>query len=366
MTTPATASEKASSAVRRGRGALKNPKNRFVDYELLSLPPMASHWYEDPESQPTQIATQYFHDQSKTILNENDSPDIGFTYSLNPYRGCEHGCIYCYARPTHEYFGLSAGLDFESKIFVKMQAAKLLREKLLSKNWQPETIAMSGVTDCYQPVEKHLQITRSCLEVMRDFRNPVGIVTKNFLVTRDLDFLKELKNFNGVLVCISITSLDADLCGKMEPRTSRPTRRLEAIRLLAEAGVPVGVMTAPMIPGLNDHEMPQILEAAAKAGARFAGYVPIRLPYAVKELFSDWLGVHFPDRQQKVLNHIKEMRGGKLNDANFGTRMQGEGQYADNLREMFQVYCKKFSLNAEPLKLSKEHFHRPGSQLNLW
>lgn len=361
------ASEKSEAKIRRGRGAPVNTKNRFVDYELLPLEPTASHWVnEDPDDVATPtIPTTIYNDKSKTIINENDSPDVGFTYSINPYRGCEHGCIYCYARPTHEYFGLSAGLDFESKIFAKPEAAQLLRQKLMSPKWQPATIAMSGVTDCYQPIEKHLQLTRSCLEVLREFRNPVGIVTKNHLVTRDIDLLSDLASHQCAIVFVSITSLDPHLCNIMEPRTSRPERRLEAIRKLSAAGVPVGVMTAPMIPAINDHELPNILEAAAAAGAKYAGLVPVRLPYAVKDLFDQWLQLHFPDRRDKVLGLIRGMRGGKLNDSEFGSRMQGEGAYADQLHNLFAVYCKRFALNESHAPISTAAFKRPGTQLTL-
>lgn len=247
----------------------------------------------------------------------------------------------CYARPTHEYLGLSAGLDFESKVLVKEEAPALLREQLSSPRWEPKVLSMSGVTDPYQPAEKRFGITRGCLEVLAGFRNPVVTVTKNHLVTRDVDLLSELARHDAAAVAVSLTTLDDDLRRVMEPRTSRPVRRLDAIRKLAEAGVPVGVMTAPVIPGLTDHELPNLLSAAAEAGATFAGFVPVRLPGAVAPLFEDWLGRHFPDRKEKVLNRIRSMRGGKLNDPEFGSRMKGGGVFAEHVSRLFGVACRR-------------------------
>src|SRR6185436_4215658 len=247
----------------KGRGASINPANRFEEIHLER----DIDW--NPEEDPAP-RTQFFRDQSATIINYNDSPDIGFDASINPYRGCEHGCIYCYARPTHEYLGFSAGLDFESRIMVKERAPELLRRELSSPKWKPQVIALSGVTDCYQPIERKLKLTRGCLEVLAEFRNPVGIVTKNHLVTRDLDLLQELARHNAAAVCISLTSLDTELRRVMEPRTSPPAARLAAIRALSQAGIPVGALIAPVIPGLTDHEVPALVEAAAKAGARSA------------------------------------------------------------------------------------------------
>ncbi|MFL5543030.1 MAG: PA0069 family radical SAM protein [Longimicrobiaceae bacterium] len=336
----------------RGRGTADNPPNRFVqmdfvpDYDAL-----------DPEAPGP--GTVFLRDATRTIIARNDSPDVGFSASVNPYRGCEHGCIYCFARPTHEYFGLSAGLDFETKIFVKEDAPELLRQALASPRWEPEVIAMSGVTDCYQPVERKLRLTRRCLEVLAEFRNPVAIVTKNHLVTRDIDLLGEMAAWNGSAVNLSITSLDEKLQRVMEPRTSTPKRRLAAVEALAKAGVPVRVLAAPMIPGLNDHELPKIIRAAADAGARGATYIPLRLPWAVKELFDRWLATHFPDRREKVLHRIREIRGGKLNDASFGSRMRGEGEYADQLRALYRAAVRKAGLDGEHPALSTAHFRRP-------
>lgn len=343
----------------RGRGAASNPTNRFTS--------VSAERFEDydPSEDPSP-RTQFIPDASATIINYNDSPDIPFTASINVYRGCEHGCAYCYARPFHEYLGFSPGLDFETKIVVKYNAPELLRKELSSPKWQPQTIAMSGVTDCYQPTERKLQLTRRVLEVLAEFRNPVGIVTKNHLVTRDIDLLAELARFNCAAVYVSITTLDAELTPKLEPRASLPAMRLAAIRKLSEAGVPVGVMTAPMIPGLNDHEMPKILEAAAEAGAKFAGLVPLRLPFGVKDIFADWLTRHYPDRKENVLNRVRSLRGGKLNDAGFGSRMTGEGVWAEQLRQMFDVMTRKLGLNEQRTDLSTANFRRAGgTQLNL-
>ena len=267
----------------------------------------------------------------------------------------------CYARPTHEYLGLSAGLDFESKVLVKEEAPGLLRERLASPRWEPKVLSMSGVTDPYQPVERKLGITRGCLEVLANFRNPVVIVTKNHLVTRDIDLLSELARWGAAAVAVSLTTLDDDLRRVMEPRTSRPVRRLAAIRELSEAGVPVGVMTAPVIPGLNDHELPNLLSAAAEAGATFAGYVPVRLPGAVAPLFEDWLERHFPDRKEKVLGHIRSMRGGKLNDPEFGSRMKGGGVYAEHISRLFGVSCRRAGIERGRFpKLSTAAFRKDG------
>ncbi|MEW5927489.1 MAG: PA0069 family radical SAM protein [Gemmatimonadota bacterium] len=340
----------------RGRGASHNPPNRFekLHVELEPVP-------GDPGDPEPRTETQYFRDHARSILARNDSPDVPFSVSINCYRGCSHGCIYCYARPNHEYLGFSAGLDFETRIMVKEDAPALLRRELSSPRWRPEVVAMSGVTDPYQPVERKLRLTRGCLEVLAEARNPVGIVTKNHLVTRDADLLGELARFGAALVFLSITTLDPKLQRVMEPRTSIPARRLDAIRELADAGIPTGVMVAPVIPGLTDHEMPAILEAAARAGARSAGYVPLRLPFAVKDLFERWLEQHFPDRRNKVLNRIRELRGGRLNDAQFHGRMRGEGIWAAHLKQLFRTTCKRLGMNERSLDLSTEAFRRIGA-----
>jgi DNA repair photolyase len=345
----------------KGRGTSLNPTNRF---ESLAVEE-GDYVQHDPEDSGPSNRTKFYIDPSKSILSSNDSPDVGFTYSINPYRGCEHGCIYCFARPTHEYLGLSAGIDFETKILVKTKAAELLREKLLSKSWKGECITVSGVTDCYQPIERKLEITRQCLKVLNEFKNPFTIITKNHLVTRDIDLLKPMAEINATGVFISVTTLDSKLADVLEPRTSRPEARLKAIERLAREGIPVGAMLAPVIPGLTDHEMPAILKAISSAGATMAGYVPLRLPYVLDDLFIAWLDEHFPDRKDKILNRIREIRGGKLNDSNFGSRMQGQGVYAEQMRSMFELYSKKEKLNARRLHISHEHFRRPEPQMNF-
>jgi DNA repair photolyase len=318
------------------------------------------------EEERPRRATQYFREGSKTIITRNNSPDVGFEASVNPYRGCEHGCIYCYARPTHEYLGFSAGLDFESKIMVKTDAPGLLRAELESPHWRPQVIVMSGVTDPYQPVEKRLRITRRCLEVLAKFRNPVAIITKNRLVTRDVDLLQKLAKFDAVAVNISITSLDPKLQRVLEPRTSSPEARLDAIKQLRAARIPVGVMVAPIIPGLTDHEAPKILEACAQAGAQFAGYTIVRLPWAVAPLFERWLEEHFPDRKEKVLGRIRDLRGnGRLNDSEWHTRMTGEGIFAEQIASLFKVGRRRAGIGERP-QLSTASFRPPREQLTLW
>ena len=340
-----------------GRGAVGNPKNRF---ETIETEPDYEHL--DPEEyEPEKPETVYLKDHARSIVTPNDSPDIGFDAGVSPYRGCSHGCSYCFSRPNHEYLGFSAGLDFETRILVKENAPDLLRQKLFSPRWEPKALAMSGSTDVYQPIEKRLGLTRRCLEVLAEFRNPVIIITKNHLVTRDVDLLLELARHNAVSVNVSLTTLDDELRRIMEPRTSSPRRRLAAIEKLAVAGIPVGVLTAPIIPGLNDYELPDLLQAASDAGAHFAGYTPVRLPYAVAPLFEGWLDRHFPDRKDKVLNHIREMRGGKLNDPNFGSRMNGEGVYAEHLARLFEVGCRRAGLkNERRPPLSTAAFRRLG------
>lgn len=348
----------------RGRGAADNPANRF---EKLAFEHDGDHL--DDEGIPAAPETVYLKDSSRSIIVKNDSPDVGFEYSINAYRGCSHGCAYCYARPTHEYLGFSAGLDFESKILVKEAAAELLRKELGSPRWKPTMLAMSGVTDCYQPAERTFQLTRKCLEVLAECRNPVSVITKNHLVTRDIDLLSQLASIHAAAVMVSVTTLDAELARRMEPRTSAPRRRLEAIEMLSSAGIPVGVMVAPIIPGLTDHEIPAILNAAAKAGAQFAGVVPVRLPLAVAPLFENWLERNYPGRKDKVLNRIRSLRGGKLNDSNFGSRMKGQGIFAQQISTMFKLAVRKAGLDKPFPPLSTEHFrrvHGAGGQLDLF
>lgn len=352
----------------RGRGTTLSPGNRFENDHIESDD---GAWEEiariDPDFEPKRIATETLEDHSQSIITTNQSPDIGFSHSLNPYRGCEHGCSYCYARPYHEYLGMNSGIDFESRIMVKSRAAELLEETLAKPSWKPVSLACSGVTDCYQPVERSKRITRSCLEVLMDFRNPVGIITKNALVTRDIDVLQGLASHDAALVVLSITSLDADLAGKLEPRASRPSARLRAMKELSDAGIPVGVSVAPIIPGLNDHEIPAIMEAAADHGASFASGTVLRLPYAVSDLFSHWLEEHFPQRKEMILGRVRELRGGRLNDAGFGTRMTGTGALAQEIQQLLAVAKRRSGLEQKRRSLNTGAFIRrmPG-QLELF
>jgi DNA repair photolyase len=354
----------------RGRGAGFNPANRFESgHHELDLEQVQDDLdYIEALSSP---ATEFLPDHSRSVTCENDSPDVGFEVNLNPYRGCEHGCIYCYARPTHEYLGLSAGLDFETKILVKHDAPELLRRELLAPGWKPRVLALSGVTDAYQPVERRLRLTRRCLEVMAEFRQAVSVVTKNRLVTRDADLLGELARHRAAGVMVSVTTLDTELAGVLEPRTTRPEGRLEAIRTLTEAGIPTGVMIAPVIPGLTEHEIPAILAAAHRAGARHAGYILLRLPMEVAGLFEEWLDRHRPAAKEKVLGRIRATRNGRLNDSRFGSRMRGEGPIADLIRQVFYVNCRHLGLNERPWPVSPAAFRRPslasqGQQLRLF
>jgi len=344
----------------RGRGTGSNPPNRFVK----------RHFEPDPGAEdPTDPLprTKFLKDSSRTVIARNDSPDIGFERSVNPYRGCEHGCVYCYARPYHEFLGFSSGLDFETRILVKEDAPELLRKELSAPSWTPQVIAISGVTDAYQPAERRYQLTRRCLEVLAEFRNPVVLITKNHLVTRDLDLLSDLARDGSAAVVLSITTLDPTLARILEPRTSTPARRLSAVEAIAKAGVPVGVNVAPVIPGLTDAEIPAILRAAARAGASFSGYSVVRLPHAVKDLFSEWLEQHYPDRKKKVLSRIRGVRDGALNDPSFGSRMSGEGVYAEQIAGLFELSRKKSGIPATRPALSAAAFRLPpGPQLTLF
>jgi DNA repair photolyase len=349
----------------QGRGAAFNPGNRF---EILRIDDLS----DELEGVPTsKIPTIYYKDSSRSILAKNDSPDVPFTFSVNPYRGCEHGCIYCYARPSHEYLGFSAGLDFETKIMVKMDAPQLLAEELSDPKFEPQVIALCGNTDCYQPVEKKLQLTRGCLQQFLRFRNPVGVITKNSMVTRDIDVLQELARFKLVHVTLSITSMNPKLISRMEPRTASPENRMKAVKALSDAGIPVGVNVAPVIPGLTDSEIPEILKQAADHGAKSAAYIIMRLPYAVKDLFEEWVRRALPDSAEKILNRIREVRGGKLSDPRFHSRMTGEGELANTIKALFAASCKKYGLNnddeddEEDDELTTEHFVRAG-QMSLF
>lgn len=333
----------------RGRGAGYNPAPRFsalqVDY--------------DPGESPQKVATKFFRDHSTSVISRHSSPDLPFEASLNPYRGCEHGCAYCYARPTHEYLGFSAGVDFESRIMVKADAAALLRAELLKPGYKPATLSLSGVTDPYQPVEKKLRITRSCLEVLAECRHPVVLITKNHLITRDIDLLAELARHHATAVYVSITTLDADLAHKLEPRASAPKMRLEAIRMLHEAGIPVGVSTAPIIPGLNDSELPALIAAAAAAGAQFAGYTVVRLPFAVKDVFRAWLDQHFPGMKDKILGRIGETQGKTLSHGEFGKRLKGVGVWSEQIAALFRVSIQRAGMLHRRPPVNAEAFRRP-------
>lgn len=342
----------------KGRGSLGNPSNRF---DRIEFEPTGEEIAEGISPK-----TSFFRDTAKSLITYNDSPDVGFNAGINPYRGCEHGCVYCYARPSHEFLGLSLGLDFETKIFVKEGAPGILRKELSRNSYKPETIAVSGNTDCYQPAEKRFGLTRACLEVLLEFRNPAAIITKNRLVTRDLDLLREFARWNGILVAVTITTLDTDLRRHMEPRTSSPAMRIRTIEDLSAAGIPTIVMVAPVIPGLTEHEIPKIIECASGAGACGAGYIMLRLPYGVSDIFTAWLGRHYPDRKEKVLNRIMSVRDGKLNSAEFHDRMKGRGVYAEQVKNMFDMARRKAGFGRGMIELSTKEFRRPGrEQLNL-
>lgn len=345
---------------RIGRGAVSNRSGRF---ERLHSTTIDDGWRtaRDEDPQPRLDTTVTF-DQSRSIIALNDSPDIGFDRSINPYRGCEHGCVYCFARPTHAWLGLSPGLDFETRLFAKPDAAGLLERELAKPGYQPRPIAMGTNTDPYQPVERRLKVTRSILEVLAAHDHPVSIVTKSALVTRDLDLLTPMAEKGLASVSVSVTTLDADLATAMEPRAARPERRLETIRILAAANIPVTVMAAPMIPALNDHELEAILIRARQAGAVHAGYILLRLPLELKDLFSEWLATHYPDRKQRVLSRLRQMRGGELYESRFGSRMRGRGHDAKLLEERFHLTCQKQGYTEDRALLDASRFRKPDLQ----
>jgi DNA repair photolyase len=321
----------------KGRGAQIKPANRFLKAAYVK-----DHWEGIDESSSDVPPTQVFLESSKTIVNKVNSPDLGMAYSTNPYQGCEHGCIYCYARNTHEYWGFSAGLDFETKIIVKKDAPRLMEKFILNPNWTGTPISVSGNTDCYQPLEKKYELTRGILKVFAQYRHPVGMITKNGLITRDIDILQDLAKDNLVHVYISITTLDEDLRRRMEPRTASAIKRLQTVEALSKAGVPVGVMVAPVIPGLNHHEIPAILKGAADHGALGGGMSVVRLNGAIGKIFEDWLRKNFPDRFDKVWNQICSLHGGKVNDSEFGRRMTGEGIHAEMIHQLFRTSRRKY------------------------
>lgn len=352
----------------QGRGAQINPGNRF---ESTRREEDRSELPLDEALEPARPAQEVIGDAARSIINFVDpqvSPDVGFRWTVNPYRGCAHGCVYCYARPTHEWLGMSCGLDFETRIMAKHDAAALLRRELARPSWKAETIMFSGVTDCYQPLERELKLTRACLEVLAECRQPTSIVTKNRLITRDMDLLGEMARHRVVRAAVSVTTLDNALAAKLEPRASSPSERLRAIEELSAAGVPTLVMVAPVVPGLTDREVPAILKAAREAGARSAGYVLLRLPHQVKELFVDWLSRHYPDRARHVESLVRDTRQGALYNPDCGTRMVGQGAVAQQIGQVFDVFSKRLGLDAPLEPMDHGAFRRPGvpGQLGLF
>jgi DNA repair photolyase len=352
---------------RKGRGAINNQPGRF-EREVRVL---VDDGWGSLDEEPLPLDTTYTRDTARSIIAHNDSPDIPFDRSINPYRGCEHGCVYCFARPTHAYLGLSPGLDFESRIFVKEDAAALLRAELSKPGYVCETIALGANTDPYQPIERKLEITRRVLEVLREFRHPVGVVTKSALVARDIDVLAEMARDRLAIVSVSLTTLDRALARKMEPRAATPERRLDTIAALSAAGIPVSVLTSPMIPALNDMELERLLEAAAERGAQGAGYTLLRVPLEIKQLFEEWLATHAPNKAKHVMSLLRETHGGKPYNSQWGTRMRGTGPYAEMLRIRFERACHRLKLNERRglWRLDTSLFRpppRPGDQLSLF
>lgn len=350
----------------KNRGATSNPEGRFEDEQRESFD---DGWYFEDEEQLPTLETTLFQEQAKTIITRNDSPDIGFEQSINPYRGCEHGCIYCYARPSHAYVNLSPGIDFESKIFYKVDAAKLLEKEISKPKYICKPIVIGANTDPYQPSEAKLKITRSLIEVLNKYNHPFAVITKGALIARDIDIISEMAKKNLAKVAISITTLSSSLKYILEPRTGTPQARLRTIRELTNAGIPVTVMAAPMIPMINDMELENILKSAAEAGATSAGYTLVRLPYEVKDLFKEWLAKHFPERAEHVMSIIRQMRDGKENDPHFGSRMRGKGEFADLLSLRFKLACKRHHLNSiKTSALDTQQFKSPNplpKQLDL-
>lgn len=342
----------------KGRGACSNGKFRFENWQREAV---EEEW---PETDGSVLRTTVVMRAAKSIISRNRSPDVPFDASINPIQGCEHGCVYCFARPTHEYLGLSAGLDFETKLFAKQNAAELLRAEFSKRNYVPETITIGANTDPYQPAEKKLELTRRLLEVFEDFKHPVSIITKSGLIVRDLDILSRLAENRLVKVHVSVTSLDSELSRTLEPRASAPARRLLAIERLAAAGVPVGVLVAPVIPAITDYQLEAIVKAVAAAGAKTAGYVLLRLPLEVEGLFKEWLEAHFPLRAKHVQTLLSDMRGGRMYDSAFGKRMSGTGPYADLLRDRFRLACRKYGLNLNRTVLDSSLFLKPSRDLS--
>ncbi|WP_425391565.1 PA0069 family radical SAM protein [Ekhidna sp.] len=341
----------------KGKGAQINVPNKFSELKLNT----DDHDGLDEELLQEKPKTQIFNETPIKIISTNKSPDIGLSASINPYQGCEHGCVYCYARNSHEYWGFGAGLDFETKLIVKPQAPQLLENEFLKSSYKPKTIMLSGNTDCYQPIERKYELTRNLLKVFNKYQHPVGIITKNALVTRDIDILKELASNNLVHVIFSITSLDEGLRQKLEPRTASAIKKLKAIEMLTKAGIPTGVMNAPIIPGLNHHEIPEILKSSAAAGASFASYTVVRLNGQVGKIFKDWLAKNFPNRVDKVWNHIQDLHGGNVNDTEFGRRIKGDGKISEIIRKLFEVSKRKYFKERELPSLETSHFRKGGA-----
>ncbi|SOD14847.1 PA0069 family radical SAM protein [Pedobacter xixiisoli] len=344
-----------------GRGAQLNTDNRFLKNSLSK-----EHIEAIDDWEITNEKTSFIFSSAKSIVNKVESPDVNMVYSLNPYQGCEHGCIYCYARNSHEYWGYSAGLDFERKIIVKKDAPKLFKKFIEKKGWDALPISISGNTDCYQPCERKFQLTRQILKIALDYKQPISMITKNSLIIRDLDILQEMAKHKLISVYVSITSLNEDLRQKLEPRTTTAKQRLKVIEQLSKANIPMGVMAAPMIPGLNNHEIPAILKASADAGAIGAGYTVVRLNGAISKIFEDWLAKNFPDRFEKVWHQIQDCHGGNVNDSRFGARMRGEGNFAQLMSSTFKLHCKLNGLNVKKIELDSSSFKVPKAQLNLF
>lgn len=344
-----------------GRGAQVNTDNKFLKHALSQ-----EHVEGIDDWEISNEKTSFIIGSSKSIVNKVESPDVGMMYSLNPYQGCEHGCIYCYARNSHEYWGFSAGLDFERKIIVKKDAPELFKKFIEKKGWPAYPISLSGNTDCYQPCEKKYKLTRQVLEIALAYKQPISLITKNSLIIRDLDILQEMAKHNLVCAFVSITSLDESLRQKLEPRTTTAKQRLKVIEQLSLANVPMGVMAAPMIPGLNNHEIPAILKASAEAGAISAGYTVVRLNGVIHKIFEDWLQKNFPDRFEKVWHQIQDCHGGSVNDSRFGTRMRGEGNFSQIINTTFKLHCRLNNLNIKKIELDSSLFKKPQAQLDLF
>jgi DNA repair photolyase len=345
----------------KGRGAQFNPHNRFAKNDYVKQHDEGiDEWEEDDHK------TTFIFGKSKSIVNKVESPDVGMAYSLNPYQGCEHGCTYCYARNAHEYWGFSAGLDFERKIIVKTDAPVLFKKFLERKAWDASVISLSGNTDCYQPAERKFRITRQLLEIALEYKQPIGMITKNALILRDIDLLTEMAKLNLCMVYVSINSLNEKLRQKMEPRTTTAKQRLKIVEQLSSAGIPMGVMVAPLVPGLSDHEIPVILKTIANCGAKAAGYTVVRLNGAIGGIFEDWLRKNYPDRFEKVWHMIQSCHGGNVNDSRFGDRMRGDGNIAKLIKDSFKLHCRLNHLNEQKIMLDSSLFKVPKTQLSIF